>query len=141
METVAVRRVADLVRARARLMPEGMAHDDTRQRLTFLQWDAGADAVGGGLARAGVAPGDRVLLPISNRNATSLAVATIGVHRAGAIAVPVNVRWTAEEVRWFASFVGARWGLTDRPDLLSDADLGEWWPVDTLPADAAALPD
>ena len=57
----ALRRVPDVLGVRARNAPDHVAHDDTRHSLTFGQWHADADAIGGGLVGAGLEPGDRVL--------------------------------------------------------------------------------
>ncbi|MDE2465772.1 MAG: AMP-binding protein, partial [Alphaproteobacteria bacterium] len=69
-------------------MGERIAHDDTRRVLTMAAWDREADELGGGLAAAGLQPGDRVFLAISNVHAVEMAIAVIGVLRAGGIAVP-----------------------------------------------------
>ncbi len=85
-----IRRFSDALKVRAQHQPGSIAHDDTRRTLTFAQWDREADEIGGGLAAAGLIPGDRVFLPISNANAVEMAIAVIAVLRAGGIAVPVS---------------------------------------------------
>src|ERR1700761_6130508 len=100
-----VRRFPDALKVRAQHQPNDIAHDDTRRTLTFAQWDREADEIGGGLAAAGLAPGDRVFLPISNQNAVEMAVAVIAVLRAGGIAVPVNTRLSEAEVREYAKLI------------------------------------
>jgi len=63
------RRLPDVLANRAAVRPDRVAHDDTRATLTYGQWDAAANEVAGGLGGAGVAAGDRVLLPITNERA------------------------------------------------------------------------
>jgi acyl-CoA synthetase (AMP-forming)/AMP-acid ligase II len=135
------RRVPDLLRVRVRDTPEAIAHDDLTRALTFRAWDRQADEIGGGLARAGLRDGDRVLLPISNRHATGFAIAYMAVLRAGGICVPLSTRLTVSEVGRFANYVGARWAITDQRDLVSDVGLEQIWDMETLPRDFSALPD
>ncbi len=136
-----LRRMPDVLRARARLEPDRLAHDDTRRTLTFAQWDREGDEIGGGLAAGGVRPGDRVLLPVTNTHAVGLATAYVGVHRAGGICVPLGTRIGTEEAARFARHVEARWAVTDVPELLSSCELAAVWPVGDVPRDTSALPD
>ena len=138
---VAPRRVPDVLRTRARDMPDAVAHDDLTRALTFSAWDRQADEIAGGLARAGVRVDDRVLLPISNRHATGFAIAYMAVARAGGVCVPLSTRLTASEVGHFARLVGARWAITDQRDLVSDAGLEQAWEMESLPREASGLPD
>src|SRR3546814_6337303 len=87
-----VRRISDALKVRARHQANEIAHDDTRRQISFAQWDREADEVGGGLAAAGLMPGDRVFLPISNARAVEMAIAVFAVFRAGGIACPINTR-------------------------------------------------
>jgi long-chain acyl-CoA synthetase len=96
--TATLRRVPDVLGVRAHNAPDHVAHDDTQHSLTFAQWQRGADAIGGGLAAAGIEPGDRVLLPITNDHAVAFAVAYMAVLRAGGICVPVNTRLSRDEM-------------------------------------------
>ena len=64
-------------------------------RLTFRQvWEEAA-RVAGGLARAGIRPGDRVSVELPN--GVDWCLAFLGVQLAGAIAVPVNTRFGPAE--------------------------------------------
>jgi long-chain acyl-CoA synthetase len=141
MMTTTVRRLPDVLAVRAAATPDTIAHDDTSTQLTFAQWHRSADAVGGGLAAAGVAPGDRVLLPVTNAHATGFAVAYLGALRAGAIAVPVSPRLSPDEVAYFADLVGARWAVTDVPERIAHLDLARSWHVTEPPSAPEALPD
>lgn len=136
-----VRRISDALKVRAQNQANAIAHDDTRRTLSFAEWDREADEIGGGLVAAGLRPGDRVFLPISNNHAIEMAVAVFAVFRAGGIACPINTRLSTAEVRDFAALVEPRFCITDAPDLAAALDLAGCWTVDAMPRDLAALPD
>jgi acyl-CoA synthetase (AMP-forming)/AMP-acid ligase II len=69
--------------------------DDTR-RCTFKTFNERTNALARGLCRAGLRPGDRVA--VLNHNAIETAEAFWGCMKAGAIAVPVNIRLAPPEV-------------------------------------------
>ena len=134
-------RIPDVLRIKAGLIPDRVAHDDTRRVLTIGQWDREADEVGGGLAKAGLKPGERVFLPINNDNAVEMAIATLGVMRAGGIAVPVNTRLSDTEIRDYTALIEPRFAITNVPDKLKGLGLEQVWTVDDMPRAIEALPD
>jgi long-chain acyl-CoA synthetase len=136
-----VRRISDALKVRASHQAGEIAHDDTRRQISFAEWDREADEVGGGLAAAGLVPGDRVFLPISNARAVEMAIAVFAVFRAGGIACPINTRLNPREIADYAALCGPRFCLTDAPELVKDLDLAGCWHVDDMPRDLAALPD
>lgn len=136
-----VRRISDALKVRAAHQADQIAHDDTRRAITFAEWDREADEVAGGLAAAGLVPGDRVFLPISNMHAVEMAVAVFAVFRAGGIACPINTRLNPREIADYAALCEPRFCLTDAPDLVADLDLTGSWHVGAMPRDIAALPD
>lgn len=136
-----VKRFCDALKVRAAHQADAVAHDDTRRTLTFAQWDREADEVGGGLAAAGLNPGDRVFLPISNDRAVEMAVAVMAVLRAGGIAVPVNTRLSEKEIADYAQLIEPRFALTNVQDKIAGLDRVKTWDVDDMPRNAAALPD
>lgn len=138
---VEVRRISDALRVRAQHQSDDVAHDDTRRQLTFAQWDREADEVGGGLAAAGLQPGDRVFLPISNNHAIEMAIAVFAVFRAGGVACPINTRLTPKEITDFAALTTPRFAITDVPEVLKALEFDGCWTVDAMPRDLAALPD
>lgn len=138
---VEVRRISDALKVRAVHQREEIAHDDTRRQMTYAEWDRAADEVGGGLAAAGLVPGDRVFLPISNNHAIEMAVAVFAVFRAGGIAVPMNTRLTPREIADFAALTTPRFAITDVPEVLETVPFDGCWTVDAMPRDLAALPD
>ncbi len=136
-----VRRISDALRVRAEHQRDEIAHDDTRRQLTYAQWDREADEIGGGLAAAGLMPGDRVFLAISNEHAIEMAVAVFAVFRAGGIACPISTRLNPREVADYAALCTPRFAITDAPQLLETLPLDGCWMVDAMPRDISALPD
>ena len=136
-----VRRICDALKVRAVHQRDEIAHDDTRRQITFAEWDRAADEVGGGLAAAGLVPGDRVFLPISNNHSIEMAIAVFAVFRAGGIACPINTRLTSKEIIDFAALTTPRFCITDVPDVVKDLKLDGCWTVDAMPRDISALPD
>jgi acyl-CoA synthetase (AMP-forming)/AMP-acid ligase II len=138
---IEVRRFCDALKVRAQNSPDHVAHDDTRRTLTFAEWDREADEIGGGLAAAGLVPGDRVFLPISNHRAVEMAIAVMAVLRAGGIATPVNTRLSDREIADYAALIEPRFALTNVPEKIAGLGLAGVWHVDKPPRDGAALPD
>jgi acyl-CoA synthetase (AMP-forming)/AMP-acid ligase II len=135
------RRLPDVLANRAAARPGKIAHDDTRTTLTYGEWNAAANEIAGGLAAAGVAPGDRVLLPIANARAVDFCVAYIAVMRAGAIAVPLNTRLASAEITHFQQLTGAQWCITDTQETCAAVPLRGSWIVDEMPRALELLPD
>jgi acyl-CoA synthetase (AMP-forming)/AMP-acid ligase II len=136
-----LRRLPDALQARAENTPNGVAHDDTSRVITFADWHREADEVAGGLAQAGVRPGDRVLLPITNAHAADFASIFMGVLRAGGICVPTNTRLSRHEIAAFTRLTGASWAVTDLPATIDGLELTGAWSVADVPRDAGAVPD
>lgn len=136
-----VRRLPDALKVKSKLIPDRVAHDDTRRVITIAEWDSEADAVAGGLAAAGLQPGDRVFLPVSNGNAVEMAIATIAVMRAGGIAAPVNTRLSRDEVSAYAALIEPRFTITNIADKLAGIEVGRVWQAEAMPSDPRALPD
>ncbi|HMO76641.1 MAG TPA: class I adenylate-forming enzyme family protein, partial [Sphingopyxis sp.] len=136
-----VRRISDALKVRASHQADDIAHDDIRRQISFAEWDREADEVGGGLAAAGLVPGDRVFLPISNAHAVEMAIAVFAVFRAGGIACPINTRLNPREIADYAALCEPRFCITDAPDLVKDLDLAGCWHAEAMPRDIAALPD
>ena len=66
--------------------------------LTLGEWHTTSSRFGRGLIELGVEAGDRVALVFSPGDALKFVVAYAATHKAGAVAVPVNVRMTPGEV-------------------------------------------
>ena len=81
--------------------------------LTFDEWDAGANRLARGLVESGIQPDDRVAIHLSPGNAVRWLVTYAAVHRAGAVAVPLNPRLAASEVSRMLSHCSARAVVAD----------------------------
>lgn len=136
-----VRRISDALKVRAVHQRDQIAHDGINRRITFAEWDSEADEIGGGLAAAGLVPGDRVFLPISNDHAVEMAIAVFAVFRAGGIACPINPRLNPREISEYAALTEPRWCITDVPEKVSTLEFAGCWTIDTMPRDRSALPD
>lgn len=139
--TTNVRRLPDALKVKATLIPERIAHDDTRRLLSMRDWDREADQVAGGLVSAGLRPGERVWLAITNRHAVEMAIAVIAAMRAGGIAVPVNTRLSDLETRSYARLIEPRFAITDLEKHFDMSMFEKAWDVGVMPRDTAALPD
>ena len=84
------------------------------ERVTYLQlWDRSA-RVAGGLREMGVNRGDRVAIRLGN--GLDWCLAFFGIQMAGAVAVPVNTRFSEPEVEYVVTDSGACFSfLTDQP--------------------------
>jgi 2-furoate---CoA ligase len=89
--------------------PGAEAVVDGRHRLTYAELDRRALALALGFARLGVGPGDRVLLALRNR--LEHVVAYWALQKLGAVAVPVNFRLAANELRYLLDDSGAKVAL------------------------------
>ncbi|HXQ45582.1 MAG TPA: class I adenylate-forming enzyme family protein [Caulobacteraceae bacterium] len=136
-----IRRFPDALKVRAEHQADDLAHDDTRRRLTFAEWDREADEIGGGLAAAELRPGDRVFLPINNLNAVEMAIASLAVLRAGGLVVPVNTRLAEAEVAVYFDLIEPRFCITNVPEKVAGLTFDRCWVVEDMPRDVAALPD
>src|SRR6266436_10335372 len=75
-------------------------------RVTYSQlWD-GSSRVAGGLTRAGINRGDRVAIRLGN--GLDWCFAFFGAQMAGAVAVPVNTRFSEPEVEYVVTDSGSR---------------------------------
>jgi acyl-CoA synthetase (AMP-forming)/AMP-acid ligase II len=140
-EKVQVRRISDALKVKAQIIPDRVAHDDTRRVLTMAQWDREADEVSGGLTAAGLKAGERVFLPINNDNAVEMAIAVIAVMRAGGVGVPVNPRLAPDEMKDYAALIEPRFAITNVPEKIKDLSFEQVWTTDAMPRNKAALAD
>ena len=85
--------------------------------LSFADWDAQANGMARGLGKIGVRRGDRVAIYVSADQPLTWVVSYAAVHRAGAVAVPINTRWVAAELRAVLDHAGASVVVADEPAL------------------------
>ncbi|MGW5612414.1 amino acid adenylation domain-containing protein [Streptomyces sp. NPDC003877] len=106
--------VHELFRKVAAAHPDAPALTDADHTLSYAELDARSDTVAGALRAHGVAPGDRVGVCL-DRDA-GLVVSLLGVLKAGAAYVPMDVAYPAERLAHTVADSGARTVLSSAPD-------------------------
>jgi acyl-CoA synthetase (AMP-forming)/AMP-acid ligase II/acyl carrier protein len=110
-------RVPDLLRARVAEAPTALALVvDGGEQLTYGDWDRRSEAAARGLVAQGARPGDRIALLFDNARWTDYAVAYMAVLKAGAVAVPLGIRFAPPERASIINHAGAA-GVVCPPDL------------------------
>ncbi|WP_301184563.1 non-ribosomal peptide synthetase [Streptomyces sp. NL15-2K] len=104
--------VASLFAARAAATPGAPAVTGAGQTLDYAELDARANRLARRLADAGVAPGDRVA--ILQERSVDLVVSTLAVLKAGAVYVPLDVRYPVPRLELIVAETGCRVLLADR---------------------------
>ena len=94
----------------------GLVFDETGAALTFAEIDARSDRIAAGLAARGVGPGDRVAVMLPN--CPDFPLSWLGIAKAGAVMVAVNVFYKTADAGYLLSHSGARLVIT------SDAFVG-----------------
>jgi 2-furoate---CoA ligase len=103
--------LGDLLARAALRRPDAEAVVDGDRRLTYAELDRHATAAAQGFARLGVACGDRVLLVLRNR--LEHVIAYWALQKLGGVAVPVNFRLAANELRYVLDDCGAAVALCE----------------------------
>jgi len=88
-------------------------------QMTYAQWEAESNRLARGLVDRGVTKGDRVALYLRAEEALRFMVAYSAIHKAGAVAVPTNIRLTDSELERLLGHAEVKVMLTD--DGLSSA--------------------
>jgi acyl-CoA synthetase (AMP-forming)/AMP-acid ligase II len=81
--------------------------------MTFTEWDDQASRLAHALVSAGVSADDRVAIHLEPTNALHWVVAYAAVHRAGAVAVPMNPQLTTPELERMLTHSGAAAAITE----------------------------
>ncbi len=97
--------IPEVFRTTARHYPDTPVIVGCGRDLTFAELDAASDGVAGGLAAEGIRPGDRVGLYCPN--GTEFVIAYLGILKAGACVVPINLLLNPLEVGFILSDAGA----------------------------------
>ena len=101
-----MRTIPDVLREAARQWPEREALVTADGRRTFAQLSAAAVDATRALLAAGIEPGDRVA--VWAPNVERWVVSALGALGAGAVLVPVNTRFKAEEAHHVLATTRAR---------------------------------
>ncbi|MBV9870086.1 MAG: acyl--CoA ligase, partial [Frankiaceae bacterium] len=90
--------------------------------LTLGRWHSTSSQVARGLVARGVQPGDRVAMVLHPRDGLTFVCAYAAIHKAGGVAVPVNIRQSAAQVRTILSHCDPAVVIVseDLVDLLAD---------------------
>jgi long-chain acyl-CoA synthetase len=136
--------IADAFRARVASQADASLVLAGDASLTFAQVDRASDGVAASLVGGGIAPGDRVGLYCPN--VPEFVVAYLGIIKAGAVVVPVNLLIQPREVAYILDDAGAK-GLIHHAALadkvaavrpqLSQVTL--WCGIGGVPSDPADL--
>ena len=98
--------IPDLFRATAASRADEAAVSFGDRSVSFADVDAASDRVARGLAAKGVEKGDRVALYCIN--SAEFAICYLGIVKAGAVVLPVNLLYSAAEVAFVLDDSGAR---------------------------------
>jgi acyl-CoA synthetase (AMP-forming)/AMP-acid ligase II len=85
--------------------------------LTFADWDTSSNRLARGLVIRGLRPGERVVIAIAPDQPFAWLTAYTAVHRADAVAVPVNTRLAAPELRAILTHAEASAVLADAAEI------------------------
>ena len=97
--------VGEIVSAHAQLIPNRVAVRDLRRSLTYAQYEERSNRLANAFAGLGLGKGDRVA--IYAHNCLEWLEIYVACAKSGVIAVPVNFRLTAAEVRYILEDSGA----------------------------------
>ncbi len=98
--------IADILQPALDLRPDKVAVYFEDRAITYRELDEQANRVANALIQSGIKPGDRVAIHVDNR--PEFIFVYLGVMRAGAVLVPANVMYTAEELEHILTDSGAR---------------------------------
>jgi 2-furoate---CoA ligase len=118
--------LTQLLERAASRRPEAPAVVDGNRRLSYAELASQAAALGRGLAGIGVGQGDRVLIAVKNRLEHVLAYWALQLI--GAVAAPVNFRFTSAELRYVLEDCGTRVALFERSTAAAMLEAARDWP-------------
>ncbi|WP_110186188.1 non-ribosomal peptide synthase/polyketide synthase [Pokkaliibacter plantistimulans] len=97
---------------------DAIAVRDGQQQLSFSELNRRADALAAVLATQGVGP--ETLVGVALPRSVDLLVAFLGILRAGAAYVPLDLHYPAERLRYMMSDSGMGWVLSERQATLPE---------------------
>jgi acyl-CoA synthetase (AMP-forming)/AMP-acid ligase II len=105
----------DQLRFMAREHPDALGYRnlDAGTSITFARWDGDSNALARGLVALGVQPGERVSVYLPSNEVLHWIVAYAAIHKAGAVAVPTNVRLSEPELAAILGHAAVAAILTD----------------------------
>lgn len=130
-----------ILRRAAELWPDrqALAFDMTGETITFAEFDRRTDRIAAGLATAGILPGDRVA--VCSANTALFPLAWLATMKAGAVMVPINIGYRAEDARHIVALAEPKVAFCDEQRIaLVDALRRDVASLDVLVADARDVP-
>lgn len=85
---------------------------DRGESLTFNDWEQGSNRLARGLIDQGVKPGERIALYLEGSHLARWLVSYVAIHKAAAVAVPVNTRLSLPELRTILAHAGPTVAIT-----------------------------
>ena len=85
--------VIDLLHQSVQKKPDKKAVIAQDGEVTFRELDAASSRIASELHAAGVQRGDKVALVLANDQACLFNAGYFGIHKLGAVPVPINTRW------------------------------------------------
>lgn len=98
--------LADMLDVPLQIDPNKVAINFEGAEITYRELDEAANRVANGLIGLGVQPGDRVAVQLDNR--PEFVEIFFGIMRSGAVIVPANVMYKADEMHHIVSDSGAK---------------------------------
>ena len=98
--------LGEVVAAYARLLPDKIGTRDSQRALTFAQWNERSCRLANALLGLGLRKGDRVALLAYN--CVEWMEMYVGLAKAGLVAVPMNFRLVATEIKYIVEHCDAR---------------------------------
>jgi long-chain acyl-CoA synthetase len=119
--------VADIVKQTATRLPDKAALIFQDKPISYADLDREIDRAAAGIASLGIRKGDRVGVLV--HNIPHFVYAYLGIERAGAVMVPLNTMFTADEVSFILADAEARAVLVAEPFLRAVDGLRETLPM------------
>jgi acyl-CoA synthetase (AMP-forming)/AMP-acid ligase II len=126
----AVLNVGEMLSVNARLYPDRLAVKDLRRSLTYARYEERANRLANALSGLGLAQGDR--LAVYAHNCVEWMEIYAACAKNGVVAVPVNFRLAASEVRYILEDCEAE-------AVVAGADLADT--IDAIRGDLPVRPD
>ncbi|HBG31885.1 MAG TPA: hypothetical protein DDW98_14905, partial [Gammaproteobacteria bacterium] len=89
--------VIDLLHQSVQKKPDKKAVIAQDGEVTFHELDVASSRIAHQLHKAGVKRGDKVALVLANDQAVLFNASYFGIHKLGAVPVPINTRWAMPE--------------------------------------------
>ncbi|HXJ64787.1 MAG TPA: long-chain fatty acid--CoA ligase [Actinomycetota bacterium] len=113
--------VSEMLAEQAARRPDAHALIFHGKAVTYASLDDAAGRAAAAFRKAGIEPGDRIALVVGN--VPEFVSALYGTWRAGAVAVPLNVMLTSEELRYILADAGAKGIVTQMQHLPAILDV------------------